>query len=72
MPQVVVDLQAAAIGTGIPASTLRRWIAHGWLTPASRRPTRIDLHQALAVRDHAARRQADTRYERVLDKTTTV
>jgi hypothetical protein len=61
----LVDLEAASVGSGVKVSTLRRWIANGWLAaipesqtpdwkPKRARPRLIvDLDEVLWVRDNS-------------------
>jgi hypothetical protein len=45
------DLEAASKGSGVPISTLRRWLAGQQLTRLHARPCMVDLDQVMDVVD---------------------
>jgi len=49
---VLVDIPLASLGSGVPRSTIRRWLSEGRLTRhGARKPYRVDLHRVIDVRD---------------------
>lgn len=52
---LILDVDAAAAATGIPASTIRRWVTQRRLQAHQRRPVAVDVEAVLRERERATR-----------------
>jgi predicted site-specific integrase-resolvase len=57
--ELILDVATAAVDAGIGASTIRRWLANGTLTPVQTSPILVRTTDVRALRDeNRARRRA--------------
>lgn len=54
---LVLDPEAAAVATGVGASTIRRWVKQGLLRPVRRKPVAVSTSAIFAVRTETTRRR---------------